>query len=201
MHQLAWVRLMVARHPSIYWSAIAVTAGVVALGTASALSGVDTARRSWGRQETVWVATASIEPGELITATSRDVPAAVVPVGAIHDAPEGMTARQHLGEGEMVTSSDVAADGSAGLIPDGWVAFTVAMSVEHFAIGDRLTVFSVDRLLGPGLVVDRGESELMVAVPADAAPAMAGALLADAVTVALTPALTPPSPPPLDPLP
>ena len=80
-----------------------------------------------------------------------------------------------------------ASGGSASLIPDGWVAFAVAASLEHFAVGDHLTVFAGDRLIGSGLVVDRGESELMVAIPADAAPAMAAALLADAVTLALTP--------------
>ena len=64
MHQLAWVRLMVARHPWIYWLSITVVAGMVGLGAARALADVDAARRSWGEQQTVWVASAATEPGQ-----------------------------------------------------------------------------------------------------------------------------------------
>ena len=45
---------------------------------------------------------------------------------------------------------------------------------------------SSDHLVAAGLVIDVGESELMVAIPAAAAPAMSTALLADAVTLGLT---------------
>ena len=69
MHLLAWVRLMVARHPWIYWLAIVAVAGVAAVGSASALAGVDAARRSWGEQSTVWMTTSAIEPGQSIAAT------------------------------------------------------------------------------------------------------------------------------------
>jgi hypothetical protein len=67
------------------------------------------------------------------------------------------------------------------------VAFPVPTAVEHFATGDHLNVYSGDQLVAAGVVVDHGESELMVAIPADAAPVMATALLADAVTLGLTP--------------
>jgi hypothetical protein len=179
---------MVARHPSIYWLAIVVTVGVIALGAAKAMADVDAARRSWGTQQTVWIANAAIEPGRPITATARDVPVAVAPAGAVAESPEGTSARQRIGPGEIVTDSDVTAPGSAGLIPDEWVAFAVTASVEHFATGDHLSVYFGDRFVSAGLVVDAGDSELMVAIPADAASAMASALLADAVTLALTPA-------------
>ncbi len=187
MHLLARIRLMVARHPWIYWLAIAVVAGVVAIGAASTLAGVEAARRSWGQQSTVWVTTSAIEPGQPITAAGRDVPVAVVPAGAIHDDPARTVARQRIGPGEIVTDDDVSVRGTAGLIPEGWVAFAVPASSEHFATGDHLSVFSGERLVATGLVVDEGESELMVAVPATAASTLAAALLADAVTLALTP--------------
>jgi hypothetical protein len=186
VHQLAWVRLMVARHPWIYWLAIVVTAGIIALGAARALAAVDAERRSWGSQQKVWIATAAIEAGQPITAAARDVPAAVVPAGAAVDSPHGAVARQHLGPGEIVTDSDVTAGGSAGLIPDGWVAFAVTTSVEHFATADHLKVYAGDQLVTTGVVIDTGDSELMVAIPAVAAPAMAAALLADTVTLGLT---------------
>jgi hypothetical protein len=187
MHQLAWVRLMVARHPSIYWLAIALVSGVVALSAARAVAAVDTARRSWGDQRTVWMATAAIEPGQPITAAARDVPLAVAPVDATGANPSGTLARQRVGQGEIITNADVAAAGIAGLIPAGWTAFAVPASVDHFAIGDHLNVYSSDQLIAGGVVVDEGDTELMVAIPADAAHGMAAALLADAVTLALTP--------------
>lgn len=186
MHQLAWVRLMVARHPWIYWLAIVVTVGIIALGAARAMADVDAERRSWGSQQNVWIATTAIEPGQLITAAARDVPSAVVPTGAVVDSPQGMFALQRVGPGEIVTDSDVTARGSAGLIPDGWVAFAVTASVEHFAIGDHLKVYPGDQLVTAGVVIDARDAELMVAVPADSAPAMAAALLADTVTLGLT---------------
>jgi hypothetical protein len=63
----------------------------------------------------------------------------------------------------------------------------VPASIDHFAIGDHLRVYAGGQLVGSGLVVDVGESELMVAIPTAAAPALATALLANAVTLGLTP--------------
>jgi hypothetical protein len=178
---------MVARHPWTYWLVIAVVAGAVGLGVEQALAGVDAARRSWGEHHTVWMASTAIEPGQPIVATRRDVPHVVVPVGAVDEAPTHAVARQHVGPGEIITDIDVASGGTSGLIPTGWVAFAVPASVDHFATGDHVSVYSGDQLVAAGLVVDTGESELMVAIPADAAPALAAGLLADAVTLGLTP--------------
>ena len=187
MHLLAWARLTLARHPWIYWVSIAVVAAVVATGSASALAGVDAARRSWGRQSTVWITTAAVAPGAPIAADSRQIPDAVVPIGATHEDPAGMIARQRMGPGEIVTTDDVSATGSTGLIPAGWVAFAVPASSEHFASGDHVDVYSGDVFVAAGLVVAEGDAELMVAVPTTAAPTLAAGILADSVTLALTP--------------
>jgi hypothetical protein len=186
MHQLAWVRLMVARHPWAYWLVIAVLAGAVGLSAARAVQGVDAARRSWGEQQRVWTTTAAIEPGQPITAERRDFPSAVVPATAVLDTPSGAVARQHLAAGEIVTDADVGARGTAALIPDGWVAFALPVSADHFAVADHVEVYAADQRVAAGLVVDVGESEVMVAIAAAAAPAMAAALLANAVTLGLT---------------
>ncbi len=187
MHLLASVRLTLARHPWIYWLSIVIVAGVVAIGTASALASVDAARRSWGQQSTVWMTSGAVSPGAPITATAHDIPAAVVPAGAARSDPAGTIARQRIGPGEIVTIDDVSATGSVGLIPPGWVAFAVPTSGEHFITGDHLQVYSGDALVAAGIAVDDGDQDLMVAVPAAAAPSMAAALLADTVTLALTP--------------
>ena len=187
MHTLAWVRLMVARHPWIYWSAVAIVAAGVGLGTARSLARVDAARRSWGEQQTVWVASAAIEPGQSIAADRRSVPRAMVPVSASGAAPNSAVARQHIAAGEIITLADIAASGPAGLVPDGWVAFVVPSPGGHFAVGDHLRVYSGDQLVAAGLVVDSGESDVMVAVPEAAAPALATAVLASSVTIGLSP--------------
>jgi hypothetical protein len=95
-------------------------------------------------------------------------------------------ATQHGSAGEFVTGADVARPGPAGLIPEGWVAFAIPESVEHLATGDHVDVYTADRLISDGVVVDVGESDVMVAITADAAPGMATALQAGAVTLALT---------------
>lgn len=187
MHQLAWIRLMVARHPWIYWLSITVVAGMVGLGAAQALADVDAARRSWGEQQTVWVASAATEPAQPIMAEARSVPRAVVPAGAVGFAPKGSIARQRIGLGEIIVDSDISATGSVGLIPEGWVAFAVEATVSHFAVGTHVNAYSGDQFVAAGLVVDVGESDLMVAIPADAASAMATAVLADTATLALSP--------------
>lgn len=187
MHVLARVRSLMARQPWIYWALVAVAAMGVVVGAARAIGRVDAARRSWGDQQPVWVATTAIEPGEPITATRRDLPMAVVPAVAAVEDPSGTVARQRVGAGEIITDGDLAARGAVSLVPEGWVAFAAPAVAEHFRIGDHVRVFAGDQSLGDGLVIDSGDSDLMVAIPADAAPAMAAALLTDSVTIALSP--------------
>jgi hypothetical protein len=185
-HVLARVRLVVARHPWIYWIAVVALAGMVTIGVVDAMAKVDAARRSWGTQQAVWTATAAIKPGAVITAEHSEVPTAVVPNDAVDASPVGAVAKQHIAVGEIVTSADVTRAGPAGLIPEGWVAFAVPESVDHFAAGDHVNVYTTDRLISDGVVVEAGDSDVMVAIAADAAPAMATALQSGAVTVALT---------------
>ncbi|MEP7201327.1 MAG: hypothetical protein ABI894_01900 [Ilumatobacteraceae bacterium] len=186
LHQLAWVRLIVARHPWIYWLSVMVVAGMVGLGVVRAMADIDAARRSWGEKQTVWIASAAIEPGQAISATGRSVPRAVVPIGAVDSAPDGSMARQHIGLGEIIVTSDLSAGGSVGLIPVGWVGFAVTAPVAHFSVGDHLNVYSGDQFVGAGVVIGVGESDLMVAVEADAAPALSTGVLSGTLTLALT---------------
>jgi len=171
----------------MYWLAVATLAAIVAIGVVHGMARVDAARRSWGTQHAVWTTTGDVEPGQPIPAELREVPMAVVPAGAVDESPVGALATQHIGVGEIVTTVDVALDGAAGLIPDGWVAFAVPESAAHFSVGDHVDVYTSDRLISNGVVVEVSESDAMVAITADAAPAMASALQADAVTLALTP--------------
>ena len=187
MHLLARVRLQLARHPWAYWLVVSVVAAMVAVSVSRAMAGVDAARRSWGEQEVVWVASAAVEPGQPIRAVRRQVPLALAPASAVTLVAPDAVARQHLADGAIITEVDVAAPGPAGLIPDGWLAFAIPAASAHFAAGDRLRVYAGDQFVAAGLVIDRGEADLMVAIPVDAGPAMAAAILANNVTIALTP--------------
>lgn len=188
MHLLARARMIIAMHPWIHWLLVGVAALGVAVGTGRAITGVDAARRSWGEQQTVWIVTTAVEPGDTIAADRREMPRAMVPASTAVDDPSGEVARQHLGVGEIVTVADVGASGQASLVPSGWVALAVPATPEHFSVGDHVRVFGGDRSLGDGLIVGRGEADLMVAISEQAAPALAAALLTDSVTVALSPA-------------
>ncbi|HEY0518366.1 MAG TPA: hypothetical protein VGC84_02645, partial [Ilumatobacteraceae bacterium] len=104
----------------------------------------------------------------------------------------GTVARQHIAAGEIITGSDVSASGTAGLIPDGSVAFGAPAAADQFSIGDRVAVFADGQLICAGVVVDTSESGLMVAVPTSSAPTVAAALLANTVVLALAPSPPPP---------
>ena len=184
---LARIRLGLARHPWAYWLVVSAVATLVAVTASRAMAGVDAARRSWGEQEEVWVASAALEPGQPIRADRRQVPRALAPESAVSVAPADAVARQRIARGAIITDVDVAASGPAGLIPDGWVALAVPAAIGHFATGDHVRVYSGDQFVAGGVVVDRSESDVMVAIPVDAAPAMATAILATNVTIALTP--------------
>jgi hypothetical protein len=160
---------------------------MVAVGVSRAMAGIEAARRSWGEQEEVWVASAAVEPGQPIRAARRRFPQAVVPESAVTVVDPDAVARQHIARGAILTEVDVAAPGPAGLIPDGWLAFAIPAAGAHFAVGDRLRVYAGDQLVAAGVVIGRGDADLMVAIPVDVGPAMATAILANNVTIALTP--------------
>jgi hypothetical protein len=186
VHVLARIRLVLARHPWAYWFVVSVVAAMVAVSVSRAMAGIDAARRSWGEQEAVWVASATVEPGQPTRAVRRQVPRALVPESAVTVVAPDAVARQHIARGAIITDVDVAAPGPAGLIPDGWLAFAIPAASAHFAAGDRVRVYAGEKFVSAGLVIDSGEADLMVAIPVDAGPAMAAAILADNVTIALT---------------
>jgi hypothetical protein len=186
VHVLARVRLVLARHPWAYWLVVSIVATMVAVGTSRAMASVDAARRSWGEQEAVWVASAVVEPGQPIRAVRRQFPRAVVPESSVTVVDPDAVARQHIARGAIITGVDVAAPGPAGLIPNGWLAFAIPAAGTHFAVGDRLRVYAADQFVAAGVVIDRGDADLMVAIPVDAGPTMATAILANNVTIALT---------------
>ena len=62
MHPVARLRHVLARRPWLYWSAVALLAAGIGVAAASAVAGVDDARRAWVDTRSVVVAVAELAP-------------------------------------------------------------------------------------------------------------------------------------------
>jgi hypothetical protein len=186
-------RRVLARRPWIQWLAIVVIAAAVTALVHARLQQVDRQRDSWGSTRTVLVASAPVEIGEPLLVESRDLPAAMIPDGAIDpdEARAGAPiARQRVGVGEIVTRLDVVADtGAQAMTPEGWLAVPVVESPRSGAvIGDRVQVASDGWVLSAdALVVGQFDDVTVLAVPAAEAPLLPAAAAAGALTLLLKP--------------
>jgi hypothetical protein len=186
---LVRARRLVARHPWVYWLAIAAVAVALAASVLARIDQVAAARDSWGDTRLVWVTTDAMEPGEPIVAERREVPEAVVPDGAVGDV-TGRLTRQRIGSGRIVTETDVVVDaGPRSLVPEGWLAVPIVESPRSGAsIGDRVRLASDGFVISSdALVVAVIDDVTLVAVPADEAPTVAAAGAASGLTVLLRP--------------
>ena len=151
-------RRLLARRPALHW----IVVGGLAVATGAELldrdDRVERARAAWGDTRAVLVADRAVAPGEPLVASSRQVPAAMVPASAIDpsNASDGSVgsariARQHVGVGEIVTASDVVgAGGQLPLLPVGWLAVPIVESPPSGASdGDHV------QLASDGVVVAR----------------------------------------------
>ncbi len=172
MQLAARCRTWLARHPLIYWLAVAAIAASAALGAWGYQQRLDEARRSWGRTVTVWVASNDAAPGEPLAAEPADWPEPLVPADAVHADPGDSVSRQHISAGEAITAPDLRPTGNAALVPDGWVAISVAWSSPPgVGEGDAVRVFADGVALGDGTAIHVADDHVVVALPADAAGA------------------------------
>lgn len=170
------VRRLVARRPWVQWVVIVLLAAGVSAGVRQRLTALDTARREWGRSVTVWVAEEEAAVGDPLAARSMQVPAAIVPPGAVIEGPHGMRARRAVGPGEIVTTADVMATGDdIALAPPGWlVAPVVERPSSGARMGERVQITTGGIVVVPhAVVVATGVGDdgvTLVAVPAEQAP-------------------------------
>ena len=177
---LVHVRRVLAKRPWLYWvgvGGLALLAGVI---VSQAASGIDDAKAAWGEPHAVVVAVADVEPGASLDAATerREIPAPLVPPGAVTEVEPGAVARQRVGRGEMVMAHDVGATGGPqALIPDGWLAVAIAEPVPSgVRVGDDVAVASGGiALADDGVVVGVDPESVLVAVPAGVAPQVAQA--------------------------
>jgi len=121
------IRLALARRPWIRWlviGAAAITAGWLVLGQ---LQAVDTERRSWVDQRTVFVASNDHAAGEPLTVRARRLPVAAIPAAAVDESPAGLDARQRVSTGEIITTADLTGgSGPAAAADDGDVVVAIS---------------------------------------------------------------------------
>ena len=184
MHLLARLRLLLVRHPWVWWAAVVVAAVVIGVAVGGAVRRLDDERGAWGERRDVWVTTAAAAPGDPVVAERRSYPLAVVPADAVTERPTGV-AHQRLAAGEVLVAADVVATGVPGLVPPGWVGVPVAQRASVAGVGDAVTAFADGRRLGDGIVVAADAEQVVIAVPADAAAAVAQAVPGGAVVVGL----------------
>lgn len=174
------VRRALAKRPWLYWAGVgglALLAGVI---VSQAASGIDDAKAAWGEPRSVLVAVVDIEPGAPLTEATqrREIPAPLVPLGAVTDVEPGAVARQRIGLGEVVMAHDVSSiAGPQALIPDGWLAVAIAEPVPSGAgVGDDVAIASGGvTLADEGVVVGVDAEAVLVAVPTDVASQVAQA--------------------------
>jgi hypothetical protein len=192
MPVLARLRRVLARRPWLYWAAVLLLAVAVGTVIASMAASVDAARRAWGDTRPVLVATVALAPGDALAGATevREHPGPMTPEAALDAAPEGAVARQHIAVGEVLVAADVAPTAAPqSLIPAGWSAVAVTEPVPTGAmVGDRVGAVAAGVVLtSDGLVVGRATDAVLVAVPDDAAPAVAMAASSGTLALLLQP--------------
>lgn len=186
-HVLVSARRLAARRPWIHWLVVGTVAVALGASVFGRVERLDDTRRSWGETQTVWVASADLEPGDALLAEPRDVPIAVAPERTVTEI-DDLVARQRVGRGDIVTENDVAPRaGPQSLVPEGWLAVPVVESPRSgAAIGDRVQVVSDGFVVSDdALVVALFDDVTLLAAPASVAPLIPAA--AGDVTILLKP--------------
>lgn len=182
----ARARRFSARHSRWYWPTTTALAALVVLGVQRRVTELEHAKDDWDASVTVWVATHDLDVGEPVhdNVHSIQMPRAAAPPSALTQ-PKG-TLRQAVDAGAPITEIDVAArTDDLALVPDGWAAVAVVEEVGSGAtVGDIVDVTTegvtiVDRAVVVGTVGDA----ILLAVPANAAPALSAATAQNHITL------------------
>lgn len=179
------------RRPAPFWiAAAALTALTVA--TVARVTGAAAAERDrWGERIEVVVATADLEPGDVLRGQVQLVPAALVPAGARTAPPDGEVVAAWIGAGEIVLERRLAPAGVsavAALLPPGTrgVAVPIGLAPLPVEVGDRVDVHGSTRLAADALVVAVAEEAITVAVDDGDAALVAYEAANGTVTLVLT---------------
>lgn len=181
----ASLRRLTARHGWIRWLPV-IGCGIGLITSAHLYTAqADSTREAWGPRRTAWIATGDIAPGAAIDAERVELPAAAVPDSAVDDgSPVGKVAIQRIGDGELLTATDVGRAGPMSLLPAGWRAVAITeLPASGAAPGDQVDVVSEGVVLvADAVVIEQLDDAIVVGAPAELAPLVA---LANETGVAL----------------
>ncbi len=198
--------LALRRQPRLWWPIVVLVALSLGAAVSSVVAGAERTRDEWGATEVVAVASRGLEAGAAIQPGDIDLverPAAMVPDGAVRAVPRGELAAAAIARGEVLVASRLAPSGLSGVaatLPAGTRAVAIPLEAglaPPLEAGDHVDVLVAlaPEAAGEGppgfvvtadaLVVDVAEQAVTVAVPRAAAPKIAVALGAGAVSLAL----------------
>jgi Flp pilus assembly protein CpaB len=193
-------RLRIRRRPVLYWALTGALALVTGIVVSSTVAAAREARAGYGTTRAVVVAAHDIAPGATIQAGDTRLeshPTAVIPSGALTEAPIAQVATAAILQGESLVESRVAGH---GMIPEGSIGIAVPIDqgTLTLAIGDRVEVlatFDPDSIDGNptivvaplAIVVDVRDAAVTLSLPQADGERLAFALSTAAVTVGLLP--------------
>ncbi len=185
------LRLAMARRPWIRWLVIGVAASSAGWLVFGQLQDVETARRSWTDQRTVFVAAHDLAAGEPLVAEERRLPPAAIPASALTESPTGDLARQRIGAGEVITATDLADGvGPAAVAEDGEVVVAVSdplllAATASLSVGLHVAVHSEGVVLAERARIVAIDGEVVfVALDASDAPTVSAAAQARLASLA-----------------
>ena len=193
------------RRPSVYWLVAGALALLTALVVARAVGRAEAGAARLGGLRPVAVARTTLPAGATVRPGDtevRQLPGALVPDGAVEEAPEGAVVASTVHEGEVVLSARLAPSGTSALaaaLPVGTRGVAVPVDagtppVEPGDVVDVLATFDPDLAEGAdptvavareAAVVDVREEAVVVAVTPSQAPRVAFAVAAGAVALAV----------------
>ena len=177
MHIVVRTRRALAVHPWIHWAVCVALAIAAAVATHGYIAGLDAERRAWGTTREVWVTVGDVAAGQPVRATAAQVPAALVPPGAVTERPASV-ARQRVTAGEIVVDADLAAaPGPAALAePDTVVVGLTDPLARNATIGLHVRVAAEGVVLAETAeVVGLSDDVILIAVAARDGPIVASA--------------------------
>lgn len=176
------LRLALVRRPWIRWLAVTVLSLAVGWMVLAQLRDVEAAQRSWTEQQTVFVAAHDHSPGDPFEVEERRLPLAAVPLSAVTEPPVGLSARQQIGLGEIVTHADVSNRlGPAAGADDGSVVVAISDPLlvdaeSNLSVGLEVAVHSEGVVLAQrARIVSINGDVVFIALDARIAPSVSAA--------------------------
>ena len=202
------VALALRRRPRYRRALVIALAALCGIAVMGVVQRAERAAAAWGTSVPVLVATRDLAPGDRLDASNTRVeahPAPLVPEGVLATLPDDRRVVEVVLAGDVLRAGRLAPAGLSALaarIPRGTRAMAVPVepgSVPDLVLGDRVDVLVAlaPEAAGGGppgfalatdvVVVAVDDAAVTIAVPADAAPRLAVAFGAGAVSLALTP--------------